>query len=134
MKGTKKSDFIVGKRGHDTLYGSNGHDQILGDKGNDSLFGSKGNDYLDGSKGMDTMIGGKGSDVFQISKGIDVVRDFSLKQGDKIGFRNNIDYSIVQINDGIQIKLGEKKGLSIENVDYNDFINAGADLFVNISE
>ena len=131
--GTKKSDFIDGKKGNDTLLGSKGNDLIFGAKGNDTLFGSRGNDYLDGSKGSDILIGGKGADVFQFSKGFDIVRDFSLKQGDRIGLKNNLNYSIVDTSNGIQIKLSENKKMYLDNVDYNDFISAGDDLFVNTS-
>ena len=91
---------------------------------------SKGNDYLDGSKGIDILIGGKGADVFQISKGVDLVKDFSIKQGDRIALDNKGKYTIIDDYDGVLVMASAKKQLFLEGADYDDVIAAGVDLFV----
>ena len=130
LKGTNKKDLIIGKRGDDKLTGSKGSDVLQGGKGKDILKGSTGKDYLNGSKGIDVLIGGKGADVFQISKGVDLVKDFSIKQGDRIALDKKGKYSIIDDSDGVLIKASTKKQLFLEEVDYDDIIAAGVDLFV----
>ena len=130
LRGTKKSDFIDGKDGNDKLYGSKGNDVLKGGKGDDILIGSKGEDYLDGSKGTDSLNGGKGADVFQISKGIDLVEDFDITQGDRIALDKRGKYTIIDGSDGVLIKASRRKQLLLNEVDYNDIIAAGVDLFV----
>ena len=130
IKGSKKNDFISGKKGDDKINGLRGDDILVGDKGNDVLKGSKGNDYLDGSKGTDILIGGGNADVFQISRGVDVVRDFNIKQGDRIALGKKGFYTITDSNDGVLVKANAKAQLFLKSIDYNDVIEAGVDLFV----
>ena len=103
---------------------------LKGGKGDDILIGSKGEDYLDGSKGTDSLNGGKGADVFQISKGIDLVEDFDITQGDRIALDKRGKYTIIDGSDGVLIKASRRKQLLLNEVDYNDIIAAGVDLFV----
>lgn len=130
LKGTKKADLLDGKQGNDILNGSRGNDVLKGDRGNDTLNGSKGNDYLDGSKGIDILTGGKGADVFQISKGVDLVKDFSIKQGDRIALDNKGKYTFSDGADGVLVMASSKKQLLLEGVDRGDIIALGIDLFV----
>ena len=129
--GVKTSDFIDGKKGNDTLTGNQGSDFLKGGSGLDVLKGSKGNDYLDGSKGDDILNGGKGADVFQISKGYDFVKDFNIKQGDRIALDKKGNFSIMcEDPDGVLIEANAKKKLFLEGANYDDVIAAGIDLFV----
>jgi len=98
-------DLIRGLRGHDTLNGGQGNDQILGGPGADQLFAGLGNDLLRAGFGHDQLIGGGGddqlwggfgSDVFVISSGQDVVFDFRVSDGDRLGIRSGLDYSLSQ--------------------------------------
>ena len=132
LKGKKQSDLIKGKKGDDTLKGAKGDDILKGDKGNDSLIGSKGDDYLDGSQGVDTLEGGNGADVFQISKGNDIIKDFNIQQGDRIALDKKGRYSVVEDSDGVLIIANAKKQLFLEDVNYDDVMQAGIDIFVQI--
>ena len=81
------------------------------------------------------MIGGGNADVFQISRGVDVVRDFNIKQGDKIALGKKGFYTITDSNDGVLVMASAKAQLFLKGIDYNDVIAAGVDLFVQpISE
>ena len=132
LKGKKQSDLIKGKKGDDTLKGAKGDDILKGDKGNDSLIGSKGDDYLDGSQGVDTLEGGNGADVFQISKGNDIIKDFNIQQGDRIALDKKGRYSVVEDSDGVLIIANAKKQLFLEDVNYDDVMQAGIDIFVQL--
>ena len=121
---------MEGKKGDDKLTGKKGNDVLKGGGGQDVLIGSKGKDYLDGSKGIDILNGGKGADVFQISKGIDLVEDFSFKQGDRIALDKKGQYSIIEDPDGVLIMASAKKQLFLDDVNIDDVIAAGIDLFV----
>ncbi|WP_063416171.1 hypothetical protein [Prochlorococcus marinus] len=98
-------DLIRGRRGRDTLNGGQGDDQILGGPGADKLYAGGGNDILragwghdllTGGAGHDQLWGGFGSDVFVISSGKDVVFDFRVSDGDQLGIRSGLDYSLSQ--------------------------------------
>lgn len=80
IKGSKKSDHLIGsddmdrifgKAGADTLIGKGGGDELVGGKGNDVLIAGAGNDY-------DVLEGGAGRDTFIISAeaNFDGIRDF----------------------------------------------------------
>ena len=103
---------------------------MIGSKGNDLLKGSKGDDYLDGSKGVDTLVGGKGKDVFQISKGIDIILDFEIKEGDSIGLDKNGKFTIVDDDQGVLIIASANKQIFLEDVNYDDIMDLGNELFV----
>ena len=130
LKGSKRFNLIAGKKGDDTLTGAKGDDVLKGGQGNDFLNGSKGNDYLDGSKGFDVLSGGKGADVFQISKGVDVVKDFSLKQGDRTALGKKGKYTIIDDPNGVLIAASAKKKIFLEGMDYGELLAVGIDLFV----
>ncbi len=98
-------DLIRGRRGHDILNGGQGDDQILGGPGADKLYAGSGNDILRAGWGHDRLIGGAGNDqlwggfgkdVFVLSSGSDVVFDFRISDGDRLGIRSGLDYSLVQ--------------------------------------
>ena len=110
-------DLIRGRRGRDTLNGGQGDDQILGGPGADRLFAGLGNDLLragfghdqlTGGAGNDHLWGGFGSDVFVISSGQDVVFDFRVSDGDQLGIRSGLDYSLSQLGNDmvVQTSLG----------------------------
>ena len=130
--GTKKADLINGKKGDDTLIGLKGNDYLNGSKGDDVILGSKGEDYLDGSKGSDVLEGGQDADVFQLSKGFDLVVDFSIDDGDRIALDKKGGYSLVDDLDGVLIKVGSKKQLFLEGVDFEDAVEIGIELFVQV--
>ena len=76
------------------------------------------------------MNGGKGADVFQISKGVDLIEDFNIKQGDRIALDKKMKFSIIDDPDGVLIMASAKKQLFLDEVNYDDVIAAGIDLFV----
>lgn len=77
---------------------------LQSDQGNHILKGAKGNDYLDGSKGIDILVRGKGADVFLFSKGVDFVKNFKIKQGDRIALNKKGKYAIIDDPDGVIAK------------------------------
>ena len=130
LKGGRNSDYINGKKGDDKLIGAKGNDVLDGSNGDDILNGSKGKDYLNGSKGLDILKGGKGADVFQVSRGLDIVKDFSIRQGDRIGLDKKGNYSLQEHTDGVLIQANSKKLILLEGVDYDNANQLGVDLFV----
>ena len=91
-----ENDRIVGTNGKNTYDGGAGNDQISGKGGNDLLKGGAGNDKLHGGAGRDELHGGSGKDVFVFksikdstvaASGRDTIKDFSRKDGDKIGLK-----------------------------------------------
>lgn len=93
LLGRNGNDTLYGEKGHDKLSGGFGDDKLLGGVGNDALYGFAGKDKLTGGAGADALLGGEGADSFIFTSvkdstvaksGRDTVRDFSLKQGDKI--------------------------------------------------
>jgi hypothetical protein len=68
IKGTGKSE---------TLIGSSGADNIDGAGGNDTLIGGAGTDYLTGGRGADTFVFGDHSQY-------DIITDFNPAEGDRI--------------------------------------------------
>ena len=70
--------------------------------------------------------------MFQISKGFDTVEDFKIKQGDKVALDKKGKYSVIDDSDGVLIRASSKKQLLLENVNYDKFIAAGVELFVQL--
>ena len=132
LKGTKKPDFIDGKKGNDTLSGGKGDDVLKGSHGQDVLIGARGQDYLNGSKGNDILNGGQAADVFQISKGLDIIEDFNITQGDRIALDKTETYTIIDDPEGVRIMATATKQLLLSGADYDEIMNADADLFVRV--
>ena len=133
LKGTRSNDYILGLGGNDKLNGKKGDDILEGGDGNDILKGSKGDDYLLGSKGDDVLIGGRGADVFKTSKGVDTVKDFSLKQGDRIGLNQDTIYDVIDDVDGTLIRVTNSIRMLLVDQDYDDFLAAGNDAIARIA-
>jgi hypothetical protein len=68
IKGTGKSDVLVGSSGSDTIDGG---------AGNDTITGGAGTDYLTGGRGADTFVIGSHSQY-------DIITDFNPAAGDRI--------------------------------------------------
>ena len=68
--------------------------------------------------------------MFQISLGNDTAEDFSIQEGDRIGLGSNGKYEIVEKPDGVIIKSITKMKLLLANVNYDEMISEGVDLFV----
>lgn len=116
LVGTSVKDTISGREGNDEIYGLAGNDTISGDDGNDTIYGGSGDDKIDGNNGTDTLYGGSGNDningnndndriiggygadtltgngggdtfVFlDICDTGDLIKDFSIREGDKLDF------------------------------------------------
>ena len=106
--GTDDADTISGMvawgfDGNDTLIGDAGPNSLYGGAGNDTLLGFEGSDLLAGGLGSDTLTGGSGADTFMllqgadsvaqwdqdgkvVSGGFDTITDFSIAEGDTLGF------------------------------------------------
>ena len=80
-------NLILGEGGNDRIFGAAGQDYLDGGAGDDLLHGGAGNDTLTGGAGNDTLSGRQGADVFIGSGGMNVVDDFSIADGDTVGFR-----------------------------------------------
>lgn len=68
IKGSGKSDVLVGSSGADTIDGG---------AGNDTIRGGAGTDYLTGGRGADTFIVGDHA-------AYDIITDFNAAQGDRV--------------------------------------------------
>ena len=68
IRGTGKSEVLVGSSGADTIDGGGG---------NDTIVGGAGTDYLTGGRGADTF-------VVRAHSGYDVITDFNAAEGDRI--------------------------------------------------
>lgn len=99
IKGSDKSDLIIGSFGDDVIAGNGGNDLILGlfgdDKisggsGDDIVFGGSGHDLLEGGDGEDYLSGGHGNDRIVGNKGDD---EMFGGQGDDMLVWNNGDGS-----------------------------------------
>ena len=135
LKGKKTNDQLMGYGGDDNLNGKKGSDILIGEKGDDTLKGSKGADYLLGGKGSDQLIGGKGPDVFKVSKGTDFVKDFSLKQGDRVAIDVDDEYTVGSYSWWIfrsLITVGTKKALFIEGLSISEFNENINELIVRV--
>lgn len=133
LYGGAGDDYLVGGEGDDKLYGGAGHDYLVGGEGNDLLKGDAGDDVLIGGTGTDTLQGGKGKDTFFFASGdssleqnlMDTIKDFNLKQGDKLAFQI-ADFT----TDDVTIELGKTD----RKATYEDLLNSanesGAKIFV----
>ena len=68
IRGTGKSEVLVGSSGADTIDGGGG---------NDTIVGGAGTDYLTGGRGADTF-------VVRAHSGYDVITDFNAAEGDHV--------------------------------------------------
>jgi Ca2+-binding RTX toxin-like protein len=93
LRGTERTDYILGGVGRDSisglgqddlLSGESDNDRLSGGTGEDSIIGGTGNDRIFGGDGDDILRGDSGADAFifhtnpQTSAGIDIIRDFSV--------------------------------------------------------
>ncbi len=78
IKGTDKSDQIVGTKKKDKIKGRDGGDTIKGRGGKDVMRGGSGNDMLDGEGGKDRFNGGGDNDTL---KAVDGKRDRRINGG-----------------------------------------------------
>ena len=58
------------------------------------------------------------------------VKNFKIKQGDRIALDKKGKYSILDDADGVLVMASAKKQLFLEGVDYDEIVTAGVDLFV----
>ncbi len=71
LRGTDRSDRLVGGAGNDKLYAGAGDDQLEGGLGSDHLDGGAGNDLIIGAAGADRLHGGDGNDKLDGGEGHD---------------------------------------------------------------
>lgn len=77
LLGLGGDDDLIGGGGNDVLAGGDGDDDLFGGNGNDILSGGRGQDDLVGGAGRDTLIGGDDRDTFILQPaGNDLIRDF----------------------------------------------------------
>ncbi|MEC7738892.1 MAG: hypothetical protein VYE46_08480 [Cyanobacteriota bacterium] len=120
LRGLSKSDLLNGGLGDDRLFGGPGSDQIFGGSGSDVIHGGWGHDEIRPGSGDDRMRGGYGSDLFVIGSGYDVIEDFRVADNDKIGIRDNMDYSIAQAGNNLLIST-EIGNIILYGVDKSSF-------------
>ncbi len=120
LRGLSKSDLLNGGLGDDRLFGGPGSDQIFGGSGSDVIHGGWGHDEIRPGSGDDRMRGGYGSDLFVIGSGYDVIEDFRVADRDKIGIRDNMDYSIAQVGNNLLIST-EIGNIILYGVDKSSF-------------
>lgn len=77
VRGTRRSDELLGQHGSDTLLGRSGSDVLWGDsrpsgqpaQQRDRIFGGRGNDFIYGSHGYNRIDGGPGNDAISVHFG-----------------------------------------------------------------
>ena len=110
-------DVLQGNAGADTLQGGAGNDRLHGGRDNDVLFGGEGDDLLIGDAGDDEMTGGAGADLFTTwGGGMDRVLDFSVAEGDRVGYATGTAYSIAQVGADTVITLSAGGQTTLVNV------------------
>ncbi len=89
-------------RSDDVINGQGGNDRIQGKGGNDLLRGGDGNDLLRGGLGNDQLDGGAGSDTFVLARGegTDTIKDFTLKDNDRIALIGGLTFEQLAIDAG----------------------------------
>ncbi len=131
VEGGDGNDHVRGGRDNDHVFGGDGYDRVFGNSGNDWVDGGDGNDYVSGGRGEDHIIGGSGNDYlkggrdadkfvfnpFNPDEGHDIVKDFSLKQGDKL---------VLDLREGDPEVLAEIQALNDPGkVEVQDLVDAG---------
>ena len=132
------NDIVDGGNDRDDLFGGDGDDTLIGGNGNDDLEGGEGDDILEGGAGDDDLVGGFGADTFKFSSGDgdDVIEDFTPGE-DKIDLSaissiddfSDLEDSITERGNNVQIELPGRGELTLENVssvDEDDFIFTGS--------
>ena len=92
---------------------------------------------LYGGGGLDILSGGQGLDVFHVGAWwdhspvgqYDVVKDFSFRDGDKIGFYRNSDLSVGQTRDGNLLIFLDRGTIEVDGKSLSDYYS-GYDWFV----
>jgi len=127
----------------DVINGQGGNDRIEGKSGNDLLRGGDGNDILRGGVGNDQLEGGAGSDTFVLARGerTDTIKDFSLKDKDRIALAEGLTFEQLAIDAGTnanandtlirEVKTGEilaiLKGVKSTTIDDTAFVRVDSD-------
>lgn len=122
LTGDVGRDRLFGNDGNDRLTGGDGNDRLEGGDGVDTIIAGSGDDIIDGGRGNDIVSGGSGRDLFIIgtSNGRDTIRDFSRRQGDRIGLLGSLsfeDLNFRQQGDDVFIRVGRRSIALLENVD-----------------
>ncbi|ABG33448.1 iron-regulated protein frpC [Roseobacter denitrificans] len=73
IKGSNKSDLIIGSFGNDKIAGNGGDDLMFGLFGNDKMSGGLGDDRIFAGAGRDIVEGGEGEDALYGNNGNDVI-------------------------------------------------------------
>jgi len=132
LTGSSDGDWIVGYESADRLLGMGGDDSLLGNAGAYRLLGMNGDDRLFGDQGRDTHTGGKGSDGFFVgpNQGRDIITDFDPRGSDQDHlWVNYLEYekrksgndTIIEFNDGAQVRLIDIKPSEITDTDFQLF-------------
>jgi hypothetical protein len=116
LRGSRKSDQMVGNgednwvkglRGNDKLFGRAGNDQMAGGKGRDRLSGGTGDDIIKGGQGRDVIRGGHGNNrvtgnagrdrfVLRPGAGLSVITDFKVSK-DQLRIAKTVSIGTLQI-------------------------------------
>jgi Ca2+-binding RTX toxin-like protein len=71
VRGTIRTDLLLGSMRADLFNGLAGDDRLFGYGGDDTLYGADGHDFLDGGAGHDRLFGGAGADTLMGGAGHD---------------------------------------------------------------
>ncbi len=126
VRGNQGDDNLYGGPGSDSMHGNSGNDFIKGQKHNDNLFGGlgkdtlhggAGDDLIDGGFGNDESTGGRGADQFKLSPGKDTIKDFNIKQQDRILLGNIEEYELRQSGSNLVIKFEGENETILAGID-----------------
>ncbi len=120
--GLAGNDDLEGDRGRDKIFGGFGDDHIDGGRHNDMLFGEEGDDNIDGGRGNDDIEGGDGDDEIDGGRGNDDI-DGGAGNDDIDGGRGHDD---IDGGDGDDDIDGGSGNDDIDGGDGNDDIDGGS--------
>ena len=142
IKGTSKSDLLIGGDKDDILQGGAGNDRIVGNYGNDKLFGGDGDDILEATLAyyfndsnerrskidIDILSGGLGADTFVLAdansqfydqgrdKNYALITDFNPNEGDRLQLKADTAYEFINSPNGLP------SGIAVYNTVEKDLI------------